>query len=30
MAKDDKEEDDRWLDREIDVGYTLREMMIDG
>lgn len=30
MAKDDKEEDDRWLDREIDVGYTHREMMIDG
>lgn len=29
MAKDDKEEDDRWLDRKIDVGYTLREI-VDG
>lgn len=29
MAKDDKEEDDGWLDRKIDVGYTLREI-VDG
>lgn len=29
VAKDDKEEDDRWLDREIDVGYMLREMIND-